>query len=156
MADFTHLSEKNQTQMVDISSKSDTARSARVSSKVHVSPICAEKLTDDMAKEIASTSRIAGVMAAKKTSETIPMCHPISLSGCSVDIEFVRGEGAFLISCEAKTTSATGVEMEAFCAASAAALTIYDMIKAVDPAATIGPTQLLEKRGGKNGLWQRS
>lgn len=153
MADFSHLSKTNQAQMVDVSDKTNTQRSATVANSVNVSVACAEKLTPEMTREIGSTARVAAVFAAKKTSETIPMCHPVPLTGCDVDIEFAANPAAFLIKCSARTNSNTGVEMEAFCAASAAALTIYDMIKAVDPAATIGPMKLLEKRGGKAGVW---
>lgn len=153
MADFSHLSSTNQAQMVDVSGKTNTQRSATVENLVTVSPNCASKLLPEMIREIASTARVAGVFAAKKTSETIPMCHPVPLTGCDIDIRFDPDHSSFLIKCTAKTNSNTGVEMEAFCAASASALTIYDMIKAVDPAAIIGPMKLLEKRGGKTGVW---
>ena len=155
MADFSHLSEKNQAQMVDISAKKETQRVATVGNQVTVSQLCAEKLSADMIREIASSARIAGIFAAKKTSETIPMCHPIAITGCDIDVEFERSSSRFLITVSAKTTSNTGVEMEAFCASSGAALTIYDMIKAVDPSAVVGPMILLKKTGGKNGVWER-
>lgn len=155
MADFSHLSEKNQAQMVDISAKKETQRVATVGNEVTVSRACADRLSADMVREIASTARIAGVFAAKKTSETIPMCHPIAITGCDIDIAFDQSKGKFSITVSAKTTSNTGVEMEAFCASSGAALTIYDMIKAVDPSAAIGPMILLKKTGGKTGVWER-
>ncbi len=155
MADFSHLSEKNQAQMVDISAKQETQRVATVRNEVTVSKECSGKLSADMIREIASTARIAGVFAAKKTSETIPMCHPIAITGCDIDITFEQSKGKFLINVSAKTTSNTGVEMEAFCASSGAALTIYDMIKAVDPSAVIGPMILIKKTGGKTGVWER-
>jgi len=155
MADFSHLSEKNQAQMVDVSAKTDTKRVATVGNEVAVNRLCADKLSDDMVREIISTARIAGVFAAKKTSETVPMCHPIAITGCDIDIDYDRSQGKFLITASVKTTSNTGVEMEAFCASSGAALTIYDMVKAVDPAAVIGPMILLKKTGGKTGVWER-
>jgi cyclic pyranopterin phosphate synthase len=156
MANFSHLTEKNDAQMVDISAKTDTQRTATVHNIVSVSKECAARLKPDMIREIISTARIAGVFAAKKTSETIPMCHPVAITGCDISIEFDAGGRLFQLSCTAKTNSSTGVEMEAFCAASAASLTIYDMIKAVDPAAVIGPMQLVRKTGGKTGLWERA
>lgn len=155
MANFSHLTDKNEARMVDISEKSDTKRTAIVEAFVTVNNDCAIQLTTDMLREIASTARVAGVFAAKKTSETIPMCHPIAISGCDIATTFDRETRVFRITCEAKTTSSTGVEMEALCGVSAAALTIYDMIKAVDPAATIGPMQLIKKTGGKTGVWER-
>lgn len=141
--------------MVDISAKTDTMRAATVHNAVRVSEQCAAQLNADMIREIVSTARIAGVFAAKKTSETIPMCHPVAITGCELGIEFAPESRAFQISCTARTNSSTGVEMEAFCAASAAGLTIYDMVKAVDPAAVIGPMELVRKTGGKSGLWER-
>jgi cyclic pyranopterin phosphate synthase len=155
MADFSHLSEKNQAQMVDISAKKESQRVATVGNEVTVSRSCADKLTLDMLREISSAARVAGVFAAKKTCETIPMCHPIAITGCDIDISFDQSQRKFFITVDAKTRSNTGVEMEAFCASSVAALTIYDMIKAVDPAAVIGPMLLLKKTGGKSGEWDR-
>ena len=156
MADFSHLSEKNQAQMVDISAKKETQRVATVGNEVTVSRSCADKLTLEMLREISSAARVAGIFAAKKTSETIPMCHPVAITGCDIDIIFDQSKCKFTITVDAKTLSNTGVEMEAFCASSGAALTIYDMIKAVDPGAVIGPMILLKKTGGKTGVWERN
>jgi len=155
MADFSHLSERGQAQMVDTSSKIETLRVATVSNEVTVSSLCVDKLSSDMIREISTSARIAGVFAAKKTSDTIPMCHPIAITGCDIDIEFDKSNRKFFIQATVKTTSNTGVEMEAFCASSGAALTIYDMIKAVDPSAVIGPMILIKKAGGKTGVWER-
>ena len=155
MADFSHLSQTNEAQMVDVSLKKNTQRIAVVGNSVSVSPNCSLALNQMMLQEIITTARIAGVFAAKKTSEIIPMCHAITVAGCDINIEFDQAEAKFKIQTSVKTTANTGVEMEAFCASAAAALTIYDMIKAVDPAAIIGPLLLIEKTGGKNGVWNR-
>lgn len=156
MGDFSHLNKTGQSAMVDVSGKTPTMRSATVRGLVRVSPNCAAKVTPDVALEIARAARIAGVMAAKKTSDLIPLCHQVPLSGVDLTIEFDAGERVFAIAAETRTESVTGVEMEAFCAASVAGVTVYDMIKAVDPAATVGPFSLTEKLGGKSGRWTPS
>ena len=154
MADFNHLSETGEASMVDVSGKAATIRIATVSGTVRVSQLCAEKLNAEVVKEICSTARIAGISAAKQTAHLIPMCHPIPLSKVTVGIEL--DHATFNISVTTKTTANTGVEMEALCAAAVTGATIYDMIKAVDPAAVVGPFLLQEKHGGKNGLWTRN
>ena len=140
--------------MVDIAGKGATVRSALVRGAVRVSSICATKLTNDAVHEIVRTSRLAGIQAAKQTHLLVPLCHQIPLAAVDLTIEFDRGECLFSISARTKTTATTGVEMEAMVAAQLAATTIYDMVKAVDPAAQLGPFQLLEKDGGKNGPWR--
>ncbi len=153
MGDFSHLNKTGESAMVDVSGKAPTQRSATVRGLVRVSPSCAAKLTADSTREIVRAARIAGVMAAKKTADLIPLCHQVPLTGVDMTIEFDVGERVFAIEAKTKTDSVTGVEMEAFCAASVAGVTVYDMIKAVDPAATVGPFSLTEKLGGKNGRW---
>lgn len=154
MGDFSHLSETGEAAMVDVSGKAATARVAVVTGAVKVSALCAEKLTPDSIREICSTARIAGVSAAKETARLIPMCHPIPLTKVEVGISYNRS--VFELAVTTKTNANTGVEMEALCAATIAGATIYDMIKAVDPAAVVGPFVLKEKHGGKNGLWTRA
>ena len=154
MGDFSHLNRTGESTMVDVSGKSPTKRSATVRGVVRISAACAAKLNADATREIVRTARIAGVMAAKKTSDLIPLCHQVPLAGVDMTIEFDAGERVFAIEAKTQTDSVTGVEMEAFCAASVAGVTVYDMIKAVDPAATVGPFSLTEKLGGKNGHWK--
>jgi len=154
MADFSHLNETGKAAMVDVSGKPETARVAIVTGKVLVSDLCAEKLTADAIREICSTARIAGVSAAKQTANLIPMCHPIPLTTVAIDISY--RQALFEIVVTTKTMANTGVEMEALCAAAISGATIYDMIKAVDPAAVVGPFLLKEKHGGKNNLWTRT
>jgi cyclic pyranopterin phosphate synthase len=156
LGDFSHLSQTGEAAMVDISAKAASARVAVVTGSVQVSASCAKVLKNNEVMEICRTARIAGIQAAKQTSSLIPLCHQVALAGVSINIEFNQAEGQFGVRVEAKTTSTTGVEMEALCGASIAGATIYDMIKAVDPAATIGPFQVVEKRGGKTGLWART
>ena len=148
MADFSHLNEAGEAAMVDVSGKAASVRTAVVAGTVKISDLCSSKLNADALREICSTARIAGVTAAKQTSILIPMCHQIPLSQASIEIVFQKG--VFDIIVTTKTESNTGVEMEAICAASIAGATIYDMVKAVDPAAVIGPFMLIEKHGGKN------
>jgi len=158
LADFAHLDAKGTAAMVDVTAKTATTREAIVVGRVTVSPDCATRLTltndVDKIREIASCARVAGIMAAKKTAELIPMCHPIALTHVSFDIQWLDGENCFAIRSTAKTKGETGVEMEALIGAQIAGATIYDMIKAVDPGATVGPFAVVEKRGGKTGHWQ--
>lgn len=141
--------------MVDISGKGASVRTALVRGAVCVSADCAARLSADAVQEIIRTARIAGIQAAKQTHLLVPLCHQIQLAGVDVAIEFGRADGRFSLATRAKTQAATGVEMEAFVAAQIAGTTIYDMIKAVDPAATVGPFTLHEKDGGKHGAWRR-
>lgn len=141
--------------MVDISGKGASVRTALVRGGVRVSEDCAARLTVDAVSEIIRTARIAGIQAAKQTHMLVPLCHQIQLAGVDVTIDFARSERTFAVATRAKSTGSTGVEMEAIVAAQIAGTTIYDMIKAVDPAATIGPFALHEKDGGKHGPWRR-
>jgi|SRR5579884_1332972 len=141
--------------MVDVTSKDETVRIARAEALVEMSPSTAKLLRQNgLPKGNAiEVARIAGIQAGKRTSELIPLCHPIALTHLDVSIE-VTNSGA-RIETSARTKSETGVEMEALTAAAAAALTLYDMCKAVEKGISIGPIRLLEKSGGKSGTWKR-
>ena len=150
---LSHLDDHGAARMVDVSGKSRTVRSATAAGTVHT--------TDEVIGLIASgglpkgdalaTARVAGILAAKRTSELIPLCHQLALSG--VDIDFEIGSGRIELRALVRTTDRTGVEMEALTAVSVAALTVYDMIKALDPAARIDDIRVLRKEGGKTGVW---
>jgi len=154
MGDFSHLDETGKASMVDVTPKSITKRQARVVGYVNVSTKCCESLNSSAITEIIHTARIAGIFATKKTSELIPLCHQLNLTKAQIDIEFAKGSKQFVISCTTKVNGNTGVEMESFTGAQIAALTIYDMIKAINPQASIGPFTLIEKTGGKSNLWK--
>lgn len=155
MGDFSHLSERGEAAMVRLGAKPASARRAHVRGQVQVSAECISKLSDAAVSEIVRTARLAGIQGAKQTAHLIPLCHPIALTGVDLDIGLDRSTRTFQVAAVTETEAPTGVEMEALCAASIASLTIYDMIKAVDPAATIGGLQLVEKHGGKHGHWSR-
>lgn len=139
--------------MVDVSSKPETDRTAIAESQVTLSTELADALVSgNIPKgDVLATARIAGIQAAKKCSDLIPLCHPLPLNKVSIDIELRDRTAAIRATC--KTSGKTGVEMEALTAASVAALTIYDMCKAFDKGMEIGPTRLLKKTGGKSGDW---
>ena len=152
--EFTHLSKDDLPKMVDISVKSKTNREAISMARVHLGKELTEllKKTKNTKKgPVIETAVIAGIQGAKKTSELIPMCHPLTLNGVSVDIK-IEGEYA-VINVTTKTFDRTGVEMEALTAASISALTIYDMCKSINKSITIESIQLLEKTGGKSGIF---
>ena len=155
MGDFSHLNEFGEAVMVDVSPKPASLRRAVVKSRVAVSSECAERLTDQVVVTISETARVAAIQAAKQTAFLIPLCHQIALTKVSVAIFWDRDEGVFLLEVESKALATTGVEMEAIVAAHMGAATIYDMIKAIDPEAIIGPTLLCAKSGGKLGDWTR-
>ena len=154
MTKLTHLSASGEAHMVDISAKDDSSRTAIARSAVQLTPVITAAITDDSLPkgDLFATARIAGIQAAKKTSDLIPLCHPLSLSKVSVEIE-LEGD-SLLVTATCKTTGKTGVEMEALTAASVAALTIYDMCKGLDKGMVISQTRLLEKTGGKSGNWR--
>ena len=141
--------------MVDVSSKDVTARTAIASGRVLVSPeVIALLRGEGLPKgDALAVARISGIMGAKRTPDLVPLCHPIALSGVKVDL--VVADDAVEIVATVRTTDRTGVEMEALTAVSVAALTVIDMVKAVDPAATITQVCVEEKTGGKTGRWQR-
>lgn len=162
MAEFTHFNESGRARMVDVGAKASTERLATAQATVFLQPETLEKIRQGkIAKgDVLAVAQVAGVMGAKKTPDLIPMCHPILLT--SVDISFTEtaepnedGRCAITITATAKTTGPTGVEMEAMTAASVAALTIYDMCKAVDRGMSFGDICLLTKSGGKSGLYTR-
>ncbi|MGY8850566.1 MAG: cyclic pyranopterin monophosphate synthase MoaC [Pseudomonadales bacterium] len=153
MSSLTHLNTKGEAHMVDVSDKVDTARTAIAQSLVELTPAIVAAITDDNLPkgDLYATARIAGIQAAKKCSDLIPLCHPLPLSKITVDIE-LQGN-SLVITALCKTTGKTGVEMEALTAASVAALTVYDMCKGLDKGMIIRETKLLEKSGGKSGDW---
>ncbi len=153
MNKLTHLDETGAARMVDVSAKEATAREATAEATIRLSAEAFEAVVSGTAKkgDVLATARVAGIMAAKKTSELIPLCHPIALTKASIDFEPDAARGAIRVLASAKTTGSTGVEMEALTAASIAALTIYDMIKAMDKGAVIEGVKLLAKSGGKSG-----
>jgi cyclic pyranopterin phosphate synthase len=141
--------------MVDVSDKAATTRTAVAAGTVHTTAeVVALIASGGLPKgDALATARVAGILAAKRTSDLIPLCHPLALTG--VDIEFAIGETEVGVTASVRTTDRTGVEMEALTAVSVAALTVYDMIKAVDPAARLDDIRVLRKEGGKTGLWVR-
>ncbi len=153
MSKLTHLNPSGEAHMVDVSAKADTLRTAIAQSQVELTAAIVAAITDDNLPkgDLYATARIAGIQAAKKCSDLIPLCHPLPLSKITVDIE-LQGN-SLLITALCKTTGKTGVEMEALTAASVAALTVYDMCKGLDKGMIIRETKLLEKSGGKSGDW---
>ena len=158
MSKLTHLDEAGHAHMVDVSGKSDTDRMATATAIVQLTPAAMAILLEGNLKkgDALAVARIAGIMAAKKTSELIPLCHPLPITKVTVDLEPDRETHRVLITATVKTRGQTGVEMEALTSASTAALTVYDMMKAVDKGITIASIQLEEKQGGKSGTWRRS
>ncbi|MFS0723861.1 cyclic pyranopterin monophosphate synthase MoaC [Paenibacillus sp. 1P07SE] len=155
MKGFTHFNEQGRARMVDVSEKETTARSASARSSVKMAAETLRQIkSGGISKgDVLSVAQVAGIMAAKRTSEWIPMCHPLPLTG--IDIQFYDNDSDVLfIEATVKTTGKTGVEMEALTAVSAAALTVYDMCKALQKDMLIGPTMLIHKAGGKNGDYQ--
>ncbi|RSL29385.1 cyclic pyranopterin monophosphate synthase MoaC [Salibacterium salarium] len=160
MSDFTHFNEQGHAKMVDISEKNDTVRTASARSSVSVAKEVYDQIQEGANKkgDVFAVSQVAGIMGAKKTADIIPMCHPLALNGVDVQFDWhISKEETYsiIITSEVKVKGNTGVEMEALTAASTAALTIYDMCKALDKEMTIGPTYVLKKTGGKSD-YQRS
>ena len=157
MPKLSHTNARGEAQMVDVSEKSVTARVADAQVKVHMRSTTLDQIyADDIAKgDVLTVARIAGIQAAKRTSELIPLCHPLGITKVDVDFERV-GRGELAINVRCKTDAKTGVEMEAMTAASVAALTVYDMCKGVEKGIRIESLRLLEKSGGKSGTWKAS
>ncbi|NLY80735.1 MAG: cyclic pyranopterin monophosphate synthase MoaC [Lysinibacillus sp.] len=154
MTELTHFNEQGRAKMVDISDKTETVRTAVAASQITVNKAIYEQITEGTNKkgDVFAVAQVAAIMAAKNTSNIIPMCHPISLTGVNITFDWeIKDEYIIHIQAEVKTKGATGVEMEALVAASTAALTIYDMCKAAGKEMVIGPTILLSKSGGKSG-----
>lgn len=155
MSKLTHINENGDAEMVDVSEKDITAREAKASSRILMKPETLELIISGSHKkgDVLSVAKIAGIQAAKKCSELIPLCHPLMLSKVSVELKPNIEDSSVDIIAIAKLNGKTGVEMEALTAASIAALTVYDMCKAVDRFMIIDHVQLLEKKGGKSGHW---
>ncbi len=157
MSKLTHLDESGKAKMVDVSEKPPTTREAVAEATVRMKPETLELILEGkVAKgEVFQVARIAGIMAAKRTSDLIPLCHPLSITKVDVDFSANRQDGIVTVTARVKTIGQTGVEMEALTAVTLSALTIYDMCKAVDREMTITDVMLLEKRGGKSGEFVR-
>ena len=155
MSKLTHINSNGEAQMVDVSEKNITAREAIAGAKVLMKPETLDLIVSGSHKkgDVLSVARVAGIQAAKKCSELIPLCHPLMLTKVSVELTPNTKDSSIEIVAVAKLNGKTGVEMEALTAASIAALTVYDMCKAVDRFMTISNVQLLEKKGGKSGHW---
>jgi len=153
MSKLTHLDDSGAAHMVDVSAKADTVREAVAEGRITMSAEALAAIREGSAKkgDVLATARIAGIMAAKKTSELIPLCHPLMLSKVSVDFSFE--DGGIRVTALVRLTGQTGVEMEAMTAVSVALLTIYDMAKALDKGMVISGIRLLSKSGGKSGDW---
>jgi cyclic pyranopterin monophosphate synthase len=154
---LTHLDSAGRARMVDVSDKAASDRRALARAVVRVSPQTADsvKAGDTPKGDVLGTARIAGIQAAKRTSELIPLCHPLALSFVGVEGDIDSETGEITLIAEARTTGPTGVEMEALTAASVAALTVYDMIKGIERGARIAEIELIEKSGGRSGEWRR-
>jgi cyclic pyranopterin phosphate synthase len=152
---LSHLDESGRARMVDVGGKPETDRRARAQAVVRMSPGTAALIADGDAPkgDVLGTARLAGIQAAKRTGELIPLAHPLPLTFVDVEVEIDRA-GTVTLTAEARTTSRTGVEMEALTACTVAALTVYDMVKGVERGVTIEHVSLLEKSGGKND-WKR-
>lgn len=153
--ELTHLDKKGRARMVDVTAKTETMRAARAEAFVEMSAGTVRLLREkQMPKgDPFEVARIAGIQAGKKTSDLIPLCHPLPLTHLDVSIEII--DSGARIESVARTKAETGVEMEAMTAAAVAALTLYDMCKAVEKGISLGPVRLLEKSGGKSGYWER-
>jgi cyclic pyranopterin monophosphate synthase len=156
--ELTHLDASGRARMVDVGDKPATERRAVARAVVRVSPDTARVVLDGDAPkgDVLGVARIAGIQAAKRTSELIPLCHPLALSFVGVDGEIDAAAGEIALRAEARTTGPTGVEMEALTAASVAALTVYDMVKGLERGAEIASVALVEKSGGRSGTWRRT
>ncbi len=155
MTELTHFDAQGQAHMVDVGAKPNTHRIAIAEGFITMQPATLDIIAAGTAKkgDVLGIARIAGIMAAKKTSELIPLCHPIALTKVSVDFEVLAAQQAIRCHARTETVGPTGVEMEALTATQIALLTIYDMCKAVDKAMVIGGVRLLEKQGGKSGTY---
>jgi len=157
MSRLTHISPSGEAHMVDVSGKPASARSAIAEGRIAMAPETLRlALSGDAKKgDVLAVARVAGIMAAKKTHELIPLCHPLALSKVSVEIVPDEALPGFLVTAQASLVGKTGVEMEALTAAAVACLTIYDMLKAADRTMRIERVMLVEKRGGRSGVWRQ-
>lgn len=156
MTKLSHLDEQGNARMVNIAAKAITKRTASAQAVVHTCEVAAVVAGDLPKGDVLVTAKIAGIMAAKRTSELIPMCHPLAIHGVEVDFEPDVAAGTITITATVTTVDRTGVEMEALTAVSVAALTVFDMIKAADEQAVISNMCVIAKSGGKSGEWQRT
>lgn len=156
MSDLTHFDDKGAAHMVDVSAKDITHRVAVARGKITMQPETLALVTEGRAKkgDVLGVARLAGIMAAKKTHDLIPLCHPLALSKVALELTADPENSAIDIEATVKTTGQTGVEMEALTAVSVAALTVYDMVKAVDKGMVISDVRLVLKGGGKSGLFE--
>ncbi len=156
--DFTHINEEGRACMVDVTGKADSERVAEARAIVHMQPETLRTIRSGGVKkgDVLAVAQVAGIMAAKQTASLIPMCHPLMLTGVDISFDLDQADDRIVISARVKTTGKTGVEMEAMTAAATAALTIYDMAKAIDRWMVIAEVCLVEKSGGKSGHVKRS
>ena len=157
-SELTHLDDSGRARMVDVGDKPPTERRAVARAVVRVSGDTARRVQagDAPKGDVLGVARIAGIQAAKRTSELIPLCHPLGLTFVGVEGTVSVSDGEIVLTAEARTTGPTGVEMEAMTAASVAALTVYDMVKGIERGAEIAEVVLLEKSGGRSGHWTRA
>jgi cyclic pyranopterin monophosphate synthase len=155
---FSHLDADGKAQMVDVGAKQTTRRSAAAQAEIYLLPATIDLIKKGLVKkgDVFTVAELAGIMAAKQTGNLIPLCHPIMLEKINVSIRFTEADDGLIVRSEVHATDKTGVEMEALVAASVSALTIYDMVKAVDRAAVIKNIFVLEKKGGKSGDFTRT
>ena len=158
MSDLSHVDEEGKARMVDVSAKPVTTRMARATGSIQMRRETLDAIrSNTVAKgDVLGIARVAGIMAAKRTSELVPLCHPIALSDVSVDLTLDDALPGIRVEATAKTAAQTGVEMEAIMAVSVSLITVYDMAKALDKSMVIGAISLAEKVGGKSGHWKRS
>jgi cyclic pyranopterin phosphate synthase len=156
MSKLSHLDETGAARMVDVTDKAATQRTARAEGFIAMAPATLALVESGEARkgDVLAAARIAGIMAAKKTHELIPLCHPLALTKVTVEFETSAEPAGIRVTAEAKVTGPTGVEMEALTAVSVACLTLYDMLKAADKAMTIGGIRLTEKTGGRSGPYR--
>jgi cyclic pyranopterin monophosphate synthase len=156
--ELTHLDEHGRARMVDVGAKDVTERIARARAVVQMLPETAERVAagDAPKGDVLGTARIAGIQAAKRTGELIPLCHPLALDHVDVEAVIDAAAGTVTLTAEARVSARTGVEMEALTAVAVAALTVYDMVKGIERGVEIASVHLLEKSGGRSGAWQRA
>jgi cyclic pyranopterin phosphate synthase len=157
MTELTHLNPAGEVHMVEVGDRPSTARQALAEGWIRMAPEVLALVLEGRAPkgDVLAVARVAAIQAAKRTSELIPLCHPLPLSGVQVLIEAAADGSGLRLEVAVSTTAPTGVEMEALTAVSVGLLTLYDMVKSSDPAMVLGPVQLLRKSGGRSGLWAR-
>ncbi|MFA9422222.1 MAG: cyclic pyranopterin monophosphate synthase MoaC [Sedimentibacter sp.] len=156
--ELTHINEQGRARMVDVSEKKETVRVAVASGNISMKRETLEKIKEGLIikGDVLSVAQVAGIMGAKKTSDIIPMCHPIMITGCDINFSLNFQDNKVEVTATAKTIGQTGIEMEAITAVTIACLTIYDMCKAIDRGMIISNVMLMKKSGGKSGVFERS